>query len=253
MLKELLTLNIFGFFLIFARIGTAITVLPGFSSPFVNMRARLGIALAISFVLGPILAQRLPGLPATMGGLGVLLVGEAVIGAFLGTMALVLMGSLQTAGTIIAYVSSMANAFIQDPIAQQQSSLVAGFLSTMGILVVFVTDTHHLMLSALIDSYTLFVPGQELALGDIAEVIGRRVMDAFALGVQLSPPLIITGFVYYLGLGLLSRLMPAMQVFFIGLPIQIAIQISVFSLTLSTIMLVFLTRFKEGYEVFLAP
>jgi len=253
MLKELLTLNIFGFFLIFARIGTAITVLPGFSSPFVNMRARLGIALAISFVLGPILAQRLPGLPATMGGLGVLLVGEAVIGAFLGTMALVLMGSLQTAGTIIAYVSSMANAFIQDPIAQQQSSLVAGFLSTMGILVVFVTDTHHLMLSALIDSYTLFVPGQELALGDIAEVIGRRVMDAFALGVQLSSPLIITGFVYYLGLGLLSRLMPAMQVFFIGLPIQIAIQISVFSLTLSTIMLVFLTRFKEGYEVFLAP
>ena len=253
MLKELLTLNIFGFFLIFARIGAAITVLPGFSAPYVNMRARLGIALAISFVLGPILAQQLPGLPATMGGLGVLLIGEAVIGAFLGTMALVLMGSLQTAGTIIAYVSSMANAFIQDPIAQQQSSLISGFLSTMGILLVFVTDTHHLMLTALMDSYSLFVPGQALALGDIAQVMGRRVMDAFALGVQLSSPLIITGFVYYLGLGLLSRLMPAMQVFFIGMPVQIAMQISVFALTLSTMMMVFLSRFEEGYEVFLAP
>lgn len=253
MLKELLTLNIFGFFLIFARIGAAVTVMPGFSAPYVNVRARLGIALAISFVLGPILAQHLPGLPATPAELGVLLAGEAIIGAFLGTMALILMGSLQTAGTIIAYVSSMANAFIQDPIAQQQSSLISGFLSTMGILLVFVTDTHHLMLTALMDSYSLFVPGQALALGDIAQVMGRRVMDAFALGVQLSSPLIITGFVYYLGLGLLSRLMPAMQVFFIGMPVQIAMQISVFALTLSTMMMVFLSRFEEGYEVFLAP
>ena len=91
MLKELLTLNIFGFFLIFARVGAAITVMPGFSAPFVNVRARLAIALAISFVLGPILAHRLPGLPATAVGLGVLLAGEAIIGAFLGTVALILM------------------------------------------------------------------------------------------------------------------------------------------------------------------
>ncbi len=253
MLKELLTLNIFGFFLIFARVGTAVTVMPGFSAPYVNMRARLAIALAISFVLGPVLAQQLPGLPATAVGLGVLLAGEMIIGAFLGTLALILIGALHTTGTIIAYVSSMANAFIQDPIAQQQSSLISGFLSTLGILLVFITDMHHLMLAAVIDSYTLFVPGQGLAFGNIAEVIGRRVMDSFALGVQLAAPLIITGFVYYLGLGLLSRLMPAMQVFFIGLPVQIAIQISVFTLTLSTMMLVFLSRFEEGYEVFLAP
>ena len=253
MLKELLTLNIFGFFLIFARVGAAITVMPGFSAPYVNVRARLSIALAISFVLGPVLVQRLPGLPATAAGLGVLLVSEIIIGAFLGTLALILMGALQTAGTIIAYVSSMANAFIQDPIAQQQSSLISGFLSTMGLLLVFVTDMHHLMLTALIDSYTLFVPGQALDFGSIAELMGRRVMDSFALGVQLAAPLIITGFVYYLGLGLLSRLMPAMQVFFIGLPVQIAIQISVLALTLSTMMLVFLSRFEHGYEVFLAP
>ena len=253
MLKELLTLNFFGFFLIFARVGAAITVMPGFNAPYVNVRARLAIALAISFVLGPVLAQQLPGLPATAVGLGVLLAGEIIIGAFLGTLALILLGALQTAGTIIAYVSSMANAFIQDPIAQQQSSLISGFLSTLGILLVFITDMHHLMLTALIDSYMLFVPGQGLAFGEIAELIGRRVMDSFALGVQLAAPLIITGFVYYLGLGLLSRLMPAMQVFFIGLPVQIAIQISVFALTLSTMMLVFLSRFEEGYEVFLAP
>ncbi|MFV2034833.1 MAG: flagellar biosynthetic protein FliR, partial [Halocynthiibacter sp.] len=72
---------------------------------------------------------------------------------FLGTLALILMAALQTAGTVIAYVSSMANAFIQDPIAQQQSSLISGFLSTLGLLLVFITDMHHLMIRGIGESY----------------------------------------------------------------------------------------------------
>lgn len=253
MLDEILAVNVFGFLLIFARVGTALAFLPGFSAPYVSLRIRLAMALIVSFVVGPLLASALPRLPATPAELGLLVLGEVIIGALLGLLAVVLLAALQTAGTVIAYVSSMANAFIQDPIAQQQSSLLSGMLGTIGILIVFVSDSHHLMLRAIVESYSLFVPGQPLALGDFAELLARRVMDSFRLGVQLSAPLIITGFVYYLGLGLLSRLMPAMQVFFIGLPIQIVLQISVLLLTLSTIMLVFLTQFRAGFEAFLIP
>ena len=87
----------------------------------------------------------------------------------------------------------------------------------------------------------------------MAMLIARHVSDSFALGLQLASPLVITGFTYYLGLGLLTRLMPQMPVFFVGLPIQIVVQISVLSITLSGIMLVFLSRFGEGIGAFLAP
>ena len=103
------------------------------------------------------------------------------------------------------------------------------------------------------DSYTLFLPGNALTIGDMALVVARHVSDSFALGLQLASPLVVTGFTYYLGLGLLNRLMPQMPVFFVGMPIQIVIQLSVLLLTVSGMMLVFLSRFGDGVGAFLAP
>lgn len=253
MLKDLLTLNVFGILLIFARVGAAIAVMPGFSAAYVPVRIRLGLALAISFLLGPVLAAGLPSLPGSVPGLGLLIAGEMLTGAFIGTIARILIASLQTAGTIIAYMSSMANALIQDPIAEQQSATVSGFLVIAGLTLIFVTDMHHLMLRAIVDSYSLFVPGEALPVGDFGHLLARHVADSFKLGLQLAAPFVITGLTYYIGLGLLGRLMPQLQVFFFGLPLQIAIQIWVLTVTFSGLMLVFMNHFAEGYGAFLLP
>ena len=121
MLEEILTLNLFGFFLIFARIGSALALMPGFSAGFVPARMRLTIALVISFVLTPVLIADLPVRPPTFTGVAILITGEILIGAFFGTIARILISALQTAGTVIAYMSSMANALIQDPIANSKA------------------------------------------------------------------------------------------------------------------------------------
>lgn len=253
MLNEILNLNIFGFFLIFARMGTALSLMPGFSATYVSARTRLVIALAISFVLAPVLIGSLPGIPSSVPGIAIMIVGEIIVGAFLGTLARILMGALQTAGTFIAYMSSIANAFVQDPITEQQSSVIASFLGILGMVLIFVTNLHHLMLKAVVDSYTLFVPGQPLLAGDVSLMIARRVADSFALGVQMSAPFIIIGFAYYMGLGLLTRLMPNMPIFFVGMPLQIIIQFSVLSLALSGMMMVFLSRFESEFTAFSIP
>ena len=176
-----------------------------------------------------------------------------LIGAFIGTIAAIIIGALQTAGTIIAYVASMANALIQDPIAEQQSSTIAGFLLVTGIVVVFVADMHHLMLRAIFDSYTLMVPGAPLPAGDLAQTMGRQVADSFTLGLRLSAPFVIVGLTYYIGLGLLGRLMPQLQVFFFGLPFQIGVQIWVLAITVTGIMMAFMQRFQDAYQGFLLP
>ena len=253
MLRDILTLNVFGFFLIFVRVGSAFMLLPGFSAVFIGVRMRLIFALAVSFVLAPALGAVLPALPATPLELFLLLLGEIVVGAFLGTLGRIAVAALHTAGTIFSFVASLANAFVDDPIVDQQSSLIAGFLANVGLLLIFVTDLHHLMLQAMAESYSLFVPGQPLVLGDFAETIGRRVMDSFRLGVQLASPFIITGLTYYIGLGLLTRLMPNLPIFFIGLPIQVSMQLSVMALSMSGLMMVFLSHFQDAYVPFLAP
>ena len=253
MLLELLNLNIFSFFLVFARVGSAFAVMPGFSSSFVSVKFRLTIALATAFLLTPLLAADLPVPPQSTIALGLLIAGEILIGSYLGLIALVLLGALQTAGTFIAFSSSMANALINDPISQQQSSTISGFLTTMGLVLIFVADLHHLMLQALVDSYTLFIPGEGLPIGDFSDYLARLVAKSFALGLQMAAPAMIVGLTYYVGLGLLGRLMPTLQVFFFGLPFQLTAQLWVLAVTVSGIMLAFMDEFEGVYSSYLTP
>ena len=244
MLEELLRLNIFGFLLIFARVGTAIAFFPGFSTSYFSMRMRLSVALAISFAAMPMIAADLPTPPSAVPDLGILVFGELMIGSFIGLIARVSLAALQTAGTVIALASAMSNALIQDPIAEQQSSTISGFLLTTGIVLIFVADLHHLMIRAVVESYELFQPGKLLLMGDFTQLFARRVADSFALGVQLAAPAIVLGLTYYIGLGLLGRLMPQLPVFFFGLPVQISMQLWVLTVSVSGIMMIFLERFR---------
>ncbi|MBL6927585.1 MAG: flagellar biosynthetic protein FliR [Rhodospirillales bacterium] len=253
MLSELLNLNLFGFFLIFARLGAAFAFMPAFSASYVTVNIRLLLALAVSFVVMPMLINDLPVIPESAVGLVLLILGEIVIGSVFGLLGRVAMGALHTAGTVISYLSSMANAFIQDPISEQQGSVISGFLMTMGAVLVFAMDIHHLMLRAVVQSYDLFVPGEMPMLGDFAQMFARRVMDSFILGVQLASPFLVTGITHYVMLGILGRLMPALPVFFFGLPIQIMTQLSVMVLVVSSIMLMFMARFSEMYAAFIIP
>lgn len=251
MLTEFLELNVFGFFLVFARVGSAIALMPGFSSTFVSPRFALAMGMAISFVVMPVVVSELPVMPANVTAMALLIAGEILIGAFFGSVSRILVSTLQTAGTIIAYTSSLANAMINDAVSEQQSSTISSLLMTMGLVLIFVTDMHHLMLTAVIDSYSLFIPGQGLMVEDFANFMTRKVADSFALALQLSSPFVIVGLTYYIGLGLLGRLMPQLQVFFFGMPFQLALQIWVLVITISGIMMVFMTYFAEGQRSFL--
>ena len=238
--------EVFAVLLVFTRIGTAIAFLPGFSAAWVPVRLRLLLALLLSLLVAPVLAGVLPPMPHTPAALALLLVGEATVGLFLGVGARITFAALQIAGTTAALFSSFANALVQDPIVEQQSSAVAGFLTTLGVVVVFAADLHLVMLRALVDSYAVFLPQAEPPLGDFAAAITRAVTASFALGVQLAAPFIIVSLVYNVGMALLSRLVPQLQVFFFGLPIQLGLQIWVMMLALSGIMLIFLDHFGHA-------
>jgi flagellar biosynthetic protein FliR len=246
MLRELLTLNLFAFVLIFVRVGTAMMLMPGFGSIEISPTIKLAIAAAVTFVLVPVLSGVMPRIPAAPATLGILFLGEALVGAFFGAVSRTFIGALHVGGTLIANAASLTNAFVQDPIAEQQSSIVSGFLGTLGLCLVFVTNMHYLMLRSVIESYSLIAPGADIMVGDMSDLLSRHVEDAFVLGVQLSAPFLVVSLAYYVGLGLLSRLMPALPVFFIGLPLQIAVQMIIWTLGLSTMMFVFMSHYEDA-------
>lgn len=232
--------------LIFTRIGTAMMLLPGIGGQLVSLRIRLWLGLSISFLLLPVLAGLLPQLPSTIGGMLLLVFGEAMVGMFMGTIISLIMSTLGLAGTMIGYQTGLTNAFSFDPIAQQQNQLLTGFLSNIGMIAIFVTDLHHLMFESIIDSYGLFRPGQPLPLGDFAETLSHLITETFRVGLQFSAPLVVFGLIFYTGLGLLSRLVPSIQVFFISTPVQVVVGLWMFSASLPLLISLFLQFFENS-------
>jgi flagellar biosynthetic protein FliR len=248
MLATLLGAEVFQPFLVFVRIGAIVSLMPGFSAAYVSVRVRLMLALAIAVMLTPVLADTLPPPPSSVAGLGLLVLGETVVGVFIGCIGRILLAALHAAGTMAAYYSSLANAIAQDPVSDQQSSTMAGFFATFGMVMLFVTDLHHLLLRAMLDSYELFPAGGLPPVADLAQAMGRLLADSFLVALQLTAPFLVIGIGYQVGVGLLSRLMPQLPVFFFGLPVQIGLQLWVTMLTISGIMIVFLNYFAESFS-----
>jgi len=245
MLAELLPNQAFALLLVFVRLGSAMMLLPGFGESFISPRVRLLLALTVAVVVQPALPPVIPALPASAMAMFLLILGEAFIGLFIGSLARILMAALSIGGMMIATVTGLANALTNDPTAAQQGSIAGSFLSTLALLIIIILDLHHLLLRGVIESYTLFVPGQSILVGDVSQMITRGVAKAFLLGFQIASPFVAVGLIFNLGLGLLSRLMPQMQVFFIAIPLQILVGMGILMIALPMLIGWFISGFQE--------
>jgi flagellar biosynthetic protein FliR len=171
------------------------------------------------------------------------MVHEIVIGIVLGATARVTLSALAVAGSVIAQQLGLGFVTAVDPTQGQQGLLIGNFLTLLGVTLLFATDSHHLVIAALNESYRIFSPGELLPSGDVAALATRAFAAAFKIGMQLSAPFLVFGLVFNIGLGVLARLMPAMQVYFVGVPLSIMIGFLIFAFVLTGMMATYLNYF----------
>jgi flagellar biosynthesis protein FliR len=233
------------FMLVFARIGAMVMLLPGFGEMTVPVRVRLAIALILTLIMVPLHRAQFQVDVTNLNALGVLMVQEIVIGLVLGLTARVTISALQVAGSVIAQQLGLGFVTAVDPTQGQQGLLVGNFLTLLGLTLLFATDLHHVVIAALNDSYSLFAPGATMPTGDIAALITRAFAQAFKIGIQLSAPFLVFGLIFNLGLGVLARLMPQMQVFFVAVPLSILVGFLILAVVIATMMGTFLDYFSS--------
>jgi flagellar biosynthetic protein FliR len=240
------------FLLVFARVGTMVMLLPGIGESGMPVRVRLTIALTLTAILLPLHRAAYVIDLRSLGPVLTMLFEEMVIGAVLGLTARLAISALQVAGSVIANQMGLGFVMAIDPTQHQQGMLVGNFLALLGVTLIFATDMHHLIIAGLNDSYRLFHPGELPLTGDMAQLIIRTVATAFKIGIQLAAPFLVFGLLFNLGLGVLSRLMPQMQVFFIGMPVTILLGLLLLLLTIGAMMGVFVS-YMDGVLGELAP
>lgn len=174
-----------------------------------------------------------------------LLFQELLIGAILGIAVRLAISALQFTGSVVAQQMGLGFVTTVDPTQGQQGVIIGNFLAMLGLVLLFATDMHYLVIGALDDSYTLFSPGEIPATGDMAALATRTIAGSFRIGLQLSAPFLVFGILFNVGLGLLSRLMPQMQVFFVGVPLSILVGFLILLVILGAMMSTYLNYLQD--------
>jgi flagellar biosynthetic protein FliR len=239
------------YMLVFSRTGAMIMLLPAIGDVGVPPRVRLGLALAVSLALMPMVQHSYPAITANSPlALTLLLAQEVTAGVVIGAMARIIMSGLSVAGNLIATQTGLAYAQTLDPSMGEAGAVVGNFLTLLGTVLIFATNLHHLAIGAIQGSYALIPPGQPFPTGDLAELAIRLTSGSFALGFQLAAPFLVFGFALYAALGILARLMPQLQVFFVAMPINILAGFLLLILVIGTMMTLFLTYYSEQMGMF---
>ena len=210
-------------FLAFCRIGGCFMLMPGLASIRVPTNVRLFVAVAVSFAL---LVHLWENFAAVVDPSPVILlpmvVSELLIGALIGLLARFYLLAMQFMAAAISFLSGlggMPGQGIEEPDAQTP---MAGIISLSALILLFALDFHHLIIEALVASYTLaplnvmFDP--QGALTDLADTL----REAFFVVLRLGSPFVAYAILVNLAAGLINKLSPQIPVYFVSLPFVIA-------------------------------
>ena len=236
--------------LVFSRVGSMIMVMPGLGEAALSPRLRLSFALLTAFCIAPTVAPYLPPLDPTVGGMAFAVIKEVLIGLMMGTILRLFMSSLAMAGEIISIQTTLAFAQTSNPTQAQPSASVTTFLTLTGLTLIFVTNLHHTFLLAMAKSYTLFSPLKALPMQDMATLAIKTVSESIKLGVQLSAPIIVFSLVLNIATGLVGRILPQFQIFFVATPLSVLFGLSLLALSISMIGLVWIQHYETFLHVF---
>jgi flagellar biosynthetic protein FliR len=239
------------FILIFARVGSIFMALPGFGEQFISPRIRLSIALAVTLVMLPLLKNQFGPVPPNIPALLLLLAHEILFGIFIGLIIRFVRAALQTAGAVIAQQVGVGFVTQVDPTQGGQGIILGNLMAMFGIVLVFATDMHHLALAAIHDSYTLFPPNAVIDFSDFSASALKVFASSFALAIQISAPFLVAGLVFQASIGVLSRLMPALPIFFVALPLQIVAGFLLLAVLLATMATWYTGHLDEAFHLFM--
>lgn len=231
--------EIWPFIIVSIRMIGLFSWMPGLSDTHVPFRLRMLIAIGLSLVFS--ITLNTPPYPLTGIALLSLLLSEYITGVFLGFILKIFLAALETAGTIMSQSMGLSNALVPNLENQEQTSIMNSFLTLAGVTFIFLFDLHHLIFFGVYNSYELIPIGSFNLLQDKTYIITNTLNDSFAYALKFSMPFFIFGNLVYLGMGILNKLIPQIQVFFLSMPLQILVGLLILLFSISFILTHFLS------------
>lgn len=233
--------------LVFARLGAAAMLLPGLGEAEVPAPIRLGLGLGLVVLLMPLVAPGLPAAPDAAGEAVRLILIEALVGVWLGGLARLVAMAMAVAGQAVALLLGLAQAMVPDPDLGGLGTATGRMFSLAAAVVVLATGLYAIPLRALLDSYALLPVGGPFPAGPGAEAMAGAAADSFALALRLAGPFVLAAVVINVALGLLARIAPQVQVYFIAIPGQVLAGLALLAAIMPPLLATFVEAARAAF------
>ncbi|MBF0284591.1 MAG: flagellar biosynthetic protein FliR [Magnetococcales bacterium] len=220
--------------LVMTRLTGLFLSAPFFSRSVGPFRLRAALLALTTLVVAPLV----PPWPGEGKGdvmqLAIALLGELILGAVIGIVIHWALIALQTAGNIAGFEMGLSMAQVMDPTSGMQENVLSNLLYLAGLMIFLTLNGHHWMLEGLVRTFQTFPPGKAFpSSGVLLEVGTVGVARYFTFALLIAAPVVVSSKLLYLGLGLINRASPQIQVFFIAMPVTLMLGIFLMGLTMA--------------------
>ncbi|MBP0726225.1 flagellar type III secretion system protein FliR [Bacillus sp. RG28] len=211
------------FLLIFVRITAFFVTAPVFSNRSIPTMHKIGFSFFVSYIVFFMVNQ---GPLGAVDNFIFLLIKEVIVGLSLGIIASIVMSAIQVAGGLIDFSTGFSMATIFDPQTGVQSPLMGQFFNVITILFLLSVNAHYLLLQGILNSFKV-IPifstglhfGQEAFIAHIIQIF----MSMFVIAFQMALPVVASLFLVDVALGILTRIVPQLNIFVVGMPLKVLV------------------------------
>mgnify|MGYP004712462323 CR=1 FL=1 len=226
--------NLEFYLLILIRISSFVMTAPFFSYQTIPVKVKLAISMVLSIVViqtVPVVALDYTGII----GFSALILREAVVGLVLGFMCNICMYIVSFAGHLMDMEMGLSMASVYDPLTSIQVSVTGNLYTYLVMLIMLVTNMHHYVLRAIIDTFRYFNIGEAVFDGNLVEMAVDFMANYFMIGFRIVLPVFACMLVINVVLGVLSRAAPQMNMFVVGLQLKVLAGIVILLIIIPTI------------------
>ena len=233
------------FFPILIRVSVILFMFPFFSSRIIPVLCKVGLALIITIILFPVVNNKIVGFTDTLWGMVQLILSELIIGMVLGLLVQLFFEGVRIMGQFVGFQTGFAIVNVLDPQSGSQVSILSNMAYLVATVFFLILNGHHIILSAMRESFDIINVGSLGLDRQIFERIMHTSGDMFVIAIKIGSPAIAALLFTTVGFGLITKLMPQMNVMIVLFPVKIVIGLLFFGICLD-VLLTFMERYLGG-------
>jgi flagellar biosynthesis protein FliR len=223
------------FTLVLARTGGLVLTAPIFGYRGIPVTVRIVLAVALSMLVTSVCLGTPPPAVEGLGGYGLLLAKEALLGMLLGVGVSILLAGVQVAGQLVSQLSGVSLGEAFSPGLGESVSPVSQLFYMLALAVFVASGGHRLMTEALLDTFVWAPPGHAVLGGSYVDVLTSIVTQSFVLGIRAAAPIMVALLCSTLVLAFVGRALPQINLLGVGVGVNSMMLLGLLCLSLGVI------------------